>query len=147
MKLVDTDETVVLVIGASITAAERDLPLAQMLQAEIDRRGDGLAYRRAVLVNDTCYLENRPFHAYPTTAIGGPGANGVSQEFSSVLPTLYNRLEQVFVQADFEGEAKRAAVWGVTAGHTEAAVQVFMTQGFLDDLLGRIWRFRAEIFV
>jgi hypothetical protein len=144
MKLVDTDETVVLVIGG---AAERDLALAQVLQAEIDRRGDGLAYRRAVLVNDVWYLENRPFHMYPTIAIGGPGANGVSQEFSALLPTLYNRLEQVFVQADFEGEAKRAAVWGVTASYTEAAVQVFMTEGFLDDLLGRIWRFRAEVFL
>jgi len=147
MKLVDTDETVVLVIGASATAVERDLPLAQRLQAEIDRRGDGLAYRRAVVVSDAWYLENRPFHLYPTIAIGGPGANGVSQEFSALLPTLYNRLEQVFVQADFEGEAKRAAVWGVNADHTGAAIEVFMTQGFLDDLLGRIWRFRAEVFV
>ena len=51
------------------------------------------------------------------------------------------------MQADFEGEAKRAAVWGVNSTHTEAAVEVFMTQGFLDDLLGRIWRFRAEVFV
>ena len=42
MKLVDTDETVVLVTGASITAEERDLPLAQVLKSEIDRRGDGL---------------------------------------------------------------------------------------------------------
>ena len=78
MKLVDTDETVVLVTGASITAEERDLPLAQRLKAEIDRRGDGLAYRRAVVVSDAWYLENRLFHLNPTIAIGGPGANGVS---------------------------------------------------------------------
>ena len=52
MKLVDTDETVVLVTGSSITAEERDLPLAYLLKAEIDRRGDGLAYRRAVVVDD-----------------------------------------------------------------------------------------------
>ena len=147
MKLVDTDETVVLVTGASITAEERDLPLAQVLKGEIDRRGDGLAYRRAVVVNDAWYLENRLFHLNPTIAIGGPGANGVAQEFSSMLPTLYNREEQVFVQADFEGDTKRAAVWGINSTQTEAAVHVFMTQGFLDDLLGRIWRFRAGVFV
>ena len=147
MKLVDTDETVVLVTGATMAADEKDLPLALLLKAEIGRRGDGLAYRRAVVVNDAWYLENRLFHLNPTIAIGGPGVNGVSQEFSGILPTLYNREEQVFVQADFEGEAKRAAVWGVNSAQTEAAVQVFMTQGFLDDLLARIWRFRVGVFV
>ncbi len=27
------------------------------------------------------------------------------------------------------------------------AVQAFVTQGFLDDLLRRIWRFRTEVYV
>lgn len=147
MKLVDTDETIVLVTGASITAEERDRPLAYLLKAEIDRRGAGHAYRRAVVVADFWYLDNRIFHLNPTIALGGPGANGVSQEFSSVLPTLYNREEQVFVQADFEGELKRATVWGTNAAFTAAAVEVFMNQGFLDDLLERIWRFRVGVFV
>ena len=39
MKLVDTEETVVLVTGSSLTAEERDRPLAYLLKAEIDRRG------------------------------------------------------------------------------------------------------------
>ena len=41
MKLVDTEETVVLVTGSSLTAEERDRPLAYLLKAEIDRRGRG----------------------------------------------------------------------------------------------------------
>jgi hypothetical protein len=89
MKLVDTEETVVLVTGASLTAEERDRPLAYLLKAEIDRRGAGHAYRRAVVVADLWYLENRIFHLNPTVAIGGPGANGVAQEFSEMLPTVY----------------------------------------------------------
>lgn len=147
MKLVDTDETVVLVTGSSPTSEERDRPLAYLLKAEIDRRGKGHAYRRAVVVADTWYLENRLFHHNPTIAIGGPGVNGVAQEFSALLPTIYNRNEEVFVQADFEGDLKRAALWGVNAAATGAAVEVFTTQGFLDDLLGRIWRFRVGTFV
>jgi hypothetical protein len=147
MKLVDTDETVVLVTGASHPAEERDRPLAYLLKAEIDGRGEGLAYRRAVVVSDGWYLENRIFHLNPTIAIGGPGVNGVCQEFSAVLPMLYKLEDRVFVQADFEGEPKRAALWGVNSGCTAAALEVFMTRGLLDDLLGRIWRFRTGVFV
>ena len=147
MKLVDTDETIVLVTGASLSAEERDRPLAYRLKAEIDRRGAGHAYRRAVVVTDMWYLDNRIFHLNPTIALGGPGANGVAQEFSALLPTLYNREEQVFVQADFEGDQKRAAVWGVNAASTATAVEVFTTQGFLDELLERIWRFRVGVVV
>jgi hypothetical protein len=147
MKLVDTEETVVLVTGSSVTSEERDRPLAYRLKAEIDRRGAGHAYRRAVVVGDLWYLDNPIFQLNPTLAIGGPGANGVAQEFSAVLPTVYNHEEKVFVQVDFEGELKRAALWGANAGFTAAAVDVFTTHGYLDDLLGRIWRFRVGTFV
>jgi hypothetical protein len=147
VKLIDTDETVVLVTGASLTAEERDRPLAYRLKAEIDRRGAGHAYRRAVVVADLWYLQNRIFHLNPTITIGGPGANGVSNELAETLPTVYSRDEQVFVQADFEGELKRASLWGVDASFTAAAVETFMKEGYLDDLLSRIWRFRTGVFV
>ncbi len=147
MKLVDNEETVVLVTGASLTAEERDRPLAYHLKAEIDRRGAGHAYRRAVVVADLWYLENRIFHLNPTVAIGGPGANGVAQEFAGMLPTVYNADERVFIQADFENDLKRAALWGADAGATAQAVEVFATHGLLDDLLRRIWRFRSGVMV
>jgi hypothetical protein len=147
MKLVDTDETVVLVTGSSLTAEERDRPLAYRLKSEIDRRGEGHAYRRAVVVADLWYLDNRIFHLNPTIAIGGPGANAVAEEFSSLLPTVYGSEDRVFVQADLEGDPKRAALWGADAGATAQAVEVFTTQGLLDDLLRRIWRFRTGVMV
>jgi hypothetical protein len=147
MKLVDIEETIVLVTGTSLPAEERDRPLAYQLKAEIDRRGAGHAYRRAVVVADAWYLENRTFHLNPTIAIGGPGVNGVTQEFTAFLPTVYSRDEAVFVQVDFEGELKRAALWGANAASTAAAVEVFTTQGQLDDLLGKVWRFRVGTFV
>ena len=148
MKLVDTEETIVLVTGSSLTAEERDRPLAYLLQSEIDRRGDGHAYRRAVVVADLWYLENRIFHLNPTVAIGGPGANGLAEELSAVLPTAYTSDdERVFIQADLEGEPKRVALWGADAAATARAVEVFATQGMLDDLLRRIWRFRTGVLV
>ena len=147
MKLIDTEETIVLVSGSSLTAEERDRPLAYRLKSEIDRRGAGHAYRRGVVVADLWYQQNRIFQLNPTIAIGGPGANGVSQDFSETLPTVYSLDERVFVQADFEAELKRATLWGVDASCTGAAVEAFMTQGFLDNLLSRIWRFRTGVFV
>jgi hypothetical protein len=147
MKLVDTDETIVLVTGTSQAAAERDRPLALQLKTEIDARGAGHPYRRAVVVSDAWYLDNGILHDNPTIALGGPGANGVVREFSGILPMLYNREERVFVQADFEADQKRAAVWGADAACTAAAVEVFRTQGFLTDLLERIWRFRVGVVV
>ena len=147
MKLVDADETVVLVTGSSVTAEERDRPLAYRLKSEIDRRGSGHAYRRAVVVADLWYQQSRIFQLNPTIAIGGPGANAVSHDFSETLPMVYSQDERVFLQADFEAEAKRASLWGVDASATAAAVDVFMTQGYLDNLLGRIWRFRTGVFV
>jgi len=147
LKLIDTDETVVLVTGSSVTAEERDRPLAYRLKSEVDRRGSGHAYRRAVVVADLWYLQNQIFHLNPTIAIGGPGANGVSHDFGATLPTVYSRDERVFVQADFEAELKRASLWGVDAACTAAAVDVFMSEGYLDDLLSRIWRFRTGVFV
>ena len=147
MKLVDADETVVLVTGSSPAAEERDRPLAYRLKSEVDRRGAGHAYRRAVVVADLWYLQNRIFHHNPTIAVGGPGANGVSQEFAEILPTVYSREERVFVQADFDGDLKRASLWGVDASCTSLAVDVFMAEGYLDDLLSKIWRFRTGVFV
>ena len=56
MKLVDTEETIVLVTGSDIRAEERDRPTAYRLKAEVDRRGDGQAFRRAVV----CLLYTSP---------------------------------------------------------------------------------------
>ncbi|HTC24792.1 MAG TPA: hypothetical protein VK688_10530 [Gemmatimonadales bacterium] len=147
MKLIDTDETVVLVTGTSLTAEERDRPTAYTLKAEIDRRGTGHAYRRAVVVGDSWYMENRIFHLNPTIAIGGPGANAVASELADALPTVLSLDERVFIQADFEAEVKRASLWGADSRATAAAVEAFIGRGLLDDLLGRIWKFRVGTFV
>jgi hypothetical protein len=142
MKLVDTEETVVLVTGTSLTAEERDRPPAYWLKQEIDRRGVGHPYRRAVVVGDVWYLENRVFHLNPTIAIGGPGANGLSRQLAEAIPMQWHEDDRSFVQTDFDGELKRGALWGINAGATSAAVEAFVIHGFLDGLLEKIWRFR-----
>jgi hypothetical protein len=147
MKLVDTDETVVLVTGSDIRAEERDRPTAYRLKQEIDRLSDGQPFRRAVVVGDGWYLENRIFHLNPTIAIGGPGVNGLAAELTQDLPVLWSRDQRAFVQADFDADPKRGLLWGADAESTMVAVETFVSQGFLADLLRRIWRFRTEVYV
>lgn len=147
MKLIDTDETVVIVTGSDIRAEERDRPTAYRLKEEIDRRSDGQPFRRAVVVGDAWYLDNRIFHLNPTIAVGGPGVNGVAAGLSQQLPIVWTQDQRAFVQADFESESKRAILWGMDAEATMISVQAFVAQGFLDDLLRRIWQFRTEVYV
>lgn len=147
MKLVDTDETIVLVTGSDIRAEERDRPTAYRLKQEIDGRSDGQPFRRAVVVGDAWYLENRVFHLNPTIAIGGPGVNGLAAELVQQVPVAWSRDQRTFIQADFDADPKRALLWGADAESTMVAVESFVSQGFLADLLRRIWRFRTEVYV
>lgn len=146
MKLIDTDETVIIVTGSDIRAEERDRPTAYRLKEAIDARSDGQRFRRAVVVGDLWYLENRVFQLNPTIAIGGPGVNALAARLTSALPVLWSQGEAAFVQADLEGEPKRALLWGMDAGSTMQSVQAFTAQGYLEDLLRRIWRFRTETY-
>jgi len=147
VKLIDTDETVIIVTGSDIRAEERDRPTAYRLKEDIDARSDGQRFRRAVVVGDLWYLDNRVFQLNPTVAIGGPGVNALAARLTNTLPIVWSQGEESFVQADLEGEQKRALLWGMNAGATMNAVQAFTSQGYLEDLLRRIWRFRTETYV
>jgi len=140
MKVVDTDETVLIVTGTDIPAEMNDRPIAYRLKAEIDLRGEGRAFRRALVVSDHWYAQNRIFHLCPTVAVGGPGVNGVAAAFAKELPVLMQRDERVFVQGAWDGETKRASLWGADRAATAEAVETFLRDGMCEAFLGRIWR-------
>jgi hypothetical protein len=79
--------------------------------------------------------------------VGGPGVNGLTAELSQQVPVAWTQDQRAYVQVDFENPAKRAVLWGVDAEATMLAVETFVSRGFLDDLLRRIWRFRTEVYV
>lgn len=140
MKVIDTDETVLIVTGTDIPAEMNDRPIAYRLKAEIDRKGGGRGFRRAVVVSDHWYAQNRIFHLCPTVAVGGPGVNGVAAALVSDLPMLIQRGERVFVQGSWEGDAKRASLWGADRAATAEAVDAFIGEGLCEKLLKTIWR-------
>ena len=146
MKLIDTDETILIITGSDIRAEERDRPVAYELKSEIDRRGQGVAFRRGVVVGDSWYLENRVFHANPMIAVGGPGVNAVSAQIVNDIPTVWGLRNEAYVQCAFEGDQKRAALWGMNTEATAAAVRAFMSERHLDRLLSLIWKFPSEMY-
>lgn len=146
MKLVDGDDTILLVTGSTPAAEQKDEPLARWLAAEIDRRGDGQSYRRALVIGDARYVQTPAFHQHPTIAIGGPGANDVVQHLSQVLPTVWAQDDRSFVQMAMDGKRRQVALWGMDSGATRSAVEAFVEQGMLDALLEKVWPFRPSTF-
>jgi hypothetical protein len=146
MKLVDATETVAVVVAASLDAEAPDRLVALGLQREIGRRGAGHPYRRAVLLSDQAWFETPLFHTAPTIAVGGPGVNGVSARFGQELPTVWTADDRSLIQAEFRETVLRVTLWGMDAAATAAAVDAFVSRGWLDEFLDRCWRFRAGTF-
>ena len=140
MKLIDTDETVLIVTGTEIPAEMNDRPLAYRLKAEIDRRGAGMSFRRAVVVSDAWYAQNRIFHLCPVVAVGGPGVNALAGSLVSDLPMLLKRDDRVFVQGKWDGEEKRASLWGMDRAATAQAVEAFIGEGFCESFVRAAWK-------
>jgi hypothetical protein len=145
VKLIDTDETILIVTGSGISAEERDRPVAYWLKAEIDRQGAGHPFRRAVVVADSWYVENRVFHLNPAIMVGGPGVNLGARELADRLPVVLEEDERSFVQSGDVEEVPKACLWGMDAGSTVRAVQLYAERGLLAGLLARIWRFRPDV--
>lgn len=140
MKLIDTDDTVLIVTGTEIPAEMNDRPLAYRLKAEIDRRGAGKTFRGAVVVSDAWFAQNRIFHLCPAVAVGGPGVNALAASLVEELPMLVKRDERVFVQGKWDGEEKRASLWGVDRVATAQAVDAFLGEGFCEAFLTAAWK-------
>jgi hypothetical protein len=138
-KVVDTDETVLIVTGSEIDAEMNDRPIAYQLKEEIDRRGAGRSFRRAVVVSDAWYAQNRIFHLCPTVAVGGPGVNRVAAALVAELPMLVQRGERVFIQGAWDGESKRASLWGADRAATAEAVERFVGDGLCAQFLAQVW--------
>lgn len=139
MKLVDNDETLLVVTGSTLAAMEKDRPVAEWLRDEVDRRGAGAIYRRALLITDERYFGAPNLHRHPVIAIGGPGTNGVTGHLAQLLPMVVSREDRSFVQLGMDRSTRQAVLWGMDAATTRQAVEIFVLEGLLDALLNRIW--------
>ena len=144
MKLVDTDDTVLVVTGIDVPAEMNDRPLGYRIKAEIDRRGGGRPFRAGLVVSDAWFAQNRIFHLCPVVSVGGPGVNAVAASLVEDLPFLIKREDRVFVQGSWDGEQRRVSLWGMDRVATAEAVEAFLTEGYCDAFLRKVWKSAGE---
>jgi hypothetical protein len=145
MKLIDTDETILIVTGSDLPAEMNDRPTAYALKREIDRLGEGRPWREAVVVSDRWFADHRVFHLCSTIVIGGPGVNAVAAALINELPALVARDERVFVQGAWDSETKRVSLWGADRVATSEAVVVFLREGYCAQFLNSAWRLKPSL--
>lgn len=145
MKLIDTDETILIVTGSDLPAEMNDRPTAYGLKREIDRLGEGRPWREGVVVSDRWFADHRVFHLCSTIVIGGPGVNAVAAALINELPALVARDERVFVQGSWDGETKRVSLWGADRMATCEAVETFLRDGYCAQFLNAAWRLKPSL--
>ncbi len=142
MKRLDVKETILIVVGASLNAEEKDRPLAYMLKSQIDKskRAEGHPFRKTIVISDLLYLQDKIIPICPTIAIGGPGVNAVTASLADKLPLFRNRDNRYFIQLDEEFGDKRISIWGVNALATKEGIQDFIESGLLEKFLNSVWK-------
>ena len=140
MKLIDTDETILIITGSDVPAEMNDRPVAYGLKTQIDRLGAGRRWRGAHVASDRWYAENRIFQLCATIVVGGPGVNAVAAALVEELPKLVSRDERVFVQGSWDGESRRALLWGMDRTATAQAAHIFLAEGHCADFLNHAWK-------
>ncbi len=139
----DLRTTVLIVVGYGILPEEEDRPIAYELKRLINQRGEGDENRSAVVVTDMWVTSQEMAEFFPAVAIGGPGVNALTAQLYEQLPIAFSREQQCFIQMDPEG-SKRALLWGMDHHSTREAVDLFVSDGFLDRFLDLVWRRAGE---
>jgi hypothetical protein len=142
-------ETIIIVIGNSIPAELLDRPVAECLRDQIDERGGGNRFRRAIVLTDTAWFaEAENIADNPVIAVGGPPANKLSREFAASAPGapgegIYTIRRVGEVQGFFRRNSigtPQIGLWGKTAKGTQQAVEHYLrAKNGLDEFLRLTW--------
>jgi hypothetical protein len=149
-------DVVLIVTGSTIAAETRDRPLAYRLREHMPARMDQREAEPSIATESTAaaglpnptsttrlhptvcsdlwYLNDRELAQRPAIAIGEPNANAATSLISSRLPTVFVIEGSLRVHMDPEFIDLRAALWGVNAAATAAAIDLF-AERYLNEFL------------
>lgn len=140
MNRVDADKTIIVVTGHNVVAEDRDRPLAYYIKTEIDKRGKGQRFKRALVVSDLFYLCSDKLEGCPTISVGGPRVNTLARILSQEVPVAFCVDYQIYIHMDTSGERKPIAlIYGIDYEATYTAVRMFVQTGHLDRYLSAVW--------
>jgi hypothetical protein len=143
LKGVRSQETVIIVTGHNVITELLDRPTAEHLRDEVDKRGGGEKYRRALVVG--CGILEQEIKrgklpsVLPLISVGGPPSNDITKDLQSfarctIAPGIYGSFRKV------DG-TPQAALWGDTAEKTRASVENYITRPEgLAEFLKCCWR-------
>jgi hypothetical protein len=126
MKLIDTEET--------INPGHRNRDPRRgagppawpiVLKEEVDRRGAGQTFRRAIVVGDAWYPGEPHFSPESHAGNRGTRRKRVGSALFRPVATIWSQDERSFIQADFDGDVKRATLWGMDRAATAIAGRCF----------------------
>ena len=136
----DIRSTVLVVVGHGLLPEEVDRPVAYELRRAINAQGRAAESEVGVVLTDLWMLNNEMAEFFPAIAVGGPGVNAFTAQIYEQLPLAFSKGQQVFIQMESEGAGRRAAVWGMDDEGTREGIRIFLSDGFLDRFLDRVWR-------
>lgn len=138
---IDVNQTILIVVGIDFDPEEADRPLAYKLKSVIESSrffGDH-PFRQCLVITDALFQHDKLIQVCPTIAIGGPGVNVVAAEFVEKLPVYLSQSNRYFIQLDKDSRDFKVSIWGMDRISTAEAIEMFISNGILDDLLKTIW--------
>lgn len=142
------ESLLLIVTGSTIAAEMRDRPLAYRLRERVMQWIDAASQEKSnangmaaalcelqpVVCSDLWYLNARELAERPAIAVGEPASNAATALISSRLPTAFVIESSLRVHLDPEYIDLRAAIWGVNASATAAAIDLF-AERYLSEFL------------
>ena len=131
------DNGLLIVTGSTPRAEQADRPLAYHLQKVVHQKLENTHDNCPVLVlSDLWYLNSESLQALPTISVGGPGVNAVSAHFYKRLANALIVEKGLIIQMDPEFQDLRACLWGTNHLLTVNAMEIFISNGYLEGFLG-----------
>jgi len=125
-RMLESKDTVLVVVGTRYKAEIDDRPIASFIQAELTRSG-----QMAFTITDAEYLKQKErFADNPVISVGGPRTNKVTKELDGILgidESLYIRTDQKVAKVDASPPAK-AVIWGFSAKDTMLVLREFIRE-------------------
>jgi hypothetical protein len=129
---------ILIVVGTTLRAEDKDRPLAYRLADEIDNRLNDGSPSRPLVVSDVLYLNHSALADCPTISLGGPGVNRLTSMLSRELPSVLAVDNALVIQMDLEMKDRRCCLWGMDHAQTVQALDLFMNRGHLESFLAHV---------